>query len=187
MSRPVLPVDLWNRVDVPELGVFRQAYGSWVSCQEAHGDAPLWSSGLTQDHAAFAFLRAVEADWQAQRVSPYALAWGLCARPEQAELGYAEFFERWPQWNSERSALDVSRTWNTVRKKLGPALTGDRLHPSIREALGPSLLAEVECRLLYTINNDHMQRHGGVLRTPRDLNVFAQYSRPDIVRHLGTQ
>jgi hypothetical protein len=187
LSRPVLPVDLWNRVDVPELSVFRQAYGSWLACQEAHGDVPAWSNGLAQEHAAFAFLRAVEADWQAQRISPYALTWGLCKTPDQPERGYAEFFERWPQWNTERSSLDGSRTWDTVRRKLRTSLIGDRIEPSVRAALGSDLLAEVEGRLLYTVNNDQKERHGGVLRKPADLNVFAQYVRPEIVRHFGTQ
>src|SRR5690606_3622935 len=99
LGRSVLPVDLWNRTDVPELSTFRQAYGSWIACQEAHGDAPAWSQGLDKGHPAFAFLRAIEADWQAQRVSPYALAWSLCATPNEPEAGYAEFFNRWPQWN----------------------------------------------------------------------------------------
>jgi superfamily II DNA or RNA helicase/HKD family nuclease len=187
LSRPLLPVDLWNRVDVPELSVYRQAYGSWVACQDAHNDAPAWSRGLAHDHSAFTFLRAVEADWQAQRVSPYALTWGLCSAPDQPERGYAEFFERWPQWNIERSPLGGSRTWDTVRKKLGTALAGDRVEHSVRAVLGSDLLAEVEGRLLYTINSDHKERHGGVLRSPTDLNVFAQYLRPEIVRHFGIQ
>ncbi|MEO7775494.1 MAG: DEAD/DEAH box helicase family protein, partial [Steroidobacteraceae bacterium] len=45
-SRPLLPVDLWNRTDVPELSFFRQVYGSWIACQGAHRDAPIWSRGL---------------------------------------------------------------------------------------------------------------------------------------------
>src|SRR5690606_34982417 len=28
---------------------------------------------------------------------------------------------------------------------------------------------------------------GGIIRTPGDLNVFAHYLRPEIVRHFGTQ
>jgi hypothetical protein len=42
----------------------------------------------------------------------------------------------------------------------------------------------VEGRLLYTLASDHHKRHGGVLRTPQDLNVFAAYGRPEIVRHF---
>ncbi len=187
LSRPVLPVDMWNRVDAPDMSVFRQTYGSWLACQEAHGDVPAWARALADDHAAFEFLRMIEADWQAQRISPYALVWGLCAMPNQPDKGYAEFFNRWPQWNSERSPLDSSKTWDTVRKKLGNTLAGDHLHPSVCAALGSELLAETEGRLLYTINSDHKERHGGILRTPADLNVFAQYLRPEIVQHFGTQ
>jgi hypothetical protein len=187
LPRPVLPIDLWNRADVPEFGVFRQAYGSWAECQGAHGDAPAWSSGLAEGHAAFTFLHKLELDWQVPRVAPYALVWGLCAMPDEPERGYAQFFEHWPQWNAERAPLDGSGTWDTVRKKLGTALVDDRLDPSVRAALGSALLDEVEGRLLHTINNDHKERHGGVLRTPADLNVLAQYARPEIVRHFGTQ
>ena len=187
LSRPVLPVDLWNRLDVPDIQSFRQAYGNWIECQKAHGDSPAWRDGLTEQHPALAFLRAVETDWQAQRVSPYALTWGLCARPAQPELGYEEFFERWPQWTAEKSALTGSKTWDTVRKKLGAALKDDRLDPTILTALGASLLSEVEGRLMYTVNGDHKERHGGILRSPADLNPFAQYSRPEIIRHFGTQ
>lgn len=185
LGRPLLPLDLWNRTDVPEPSVFRSSYGSWVACQQANDDAPAWSRDLPEDHPAYAFLRSTEADWQAPRVSPYALVWGLCCEPDAPARGYGAFFERWPQWKGERLSLDGSKTWDTVRKKLGPALAGDRLDPSIRAALGAELLSEVEGRLLYTVNDDHRQRHGGVLRTPADLNVFARYDRPEIVRHFG--
>jgi superfamily II DNA or RNA helicase len=187
LARPLLPIDLWNREDVPHLSDFRQSFGSWFACQDSHGDAPEWSVGTKPDHPVFDFLRAVEPDWQAQRVSPYALVWGLCAMPDSPEEGYEEFFRRWPHWRSERSPLYGSRTWNTVRRKLGGALVDDRLHPSVRAALGSRLLTEVEGRLLYTINGDHKERHGGTLRSPAELNVFAQYERPEVVRHFGTQ
>lgn len=185
LGRSPLPLDLWSRTDVPDLGAFRSTYRSWVACQRANDDEPEWSGGLPEDHPVHAFLRAVEADWQAQRVSPYALVWGLCARPDAPEVGYDAFFDRWPQWRAERSKLDGSRTWDTVRKKLGPALEGDRLVPSIRAVLGEGLLEQVEGRLLYTVNGDHQQRHGGILRTPEDLNLFARYDRPEIIRHFG--
>lgn len=187
LSRPLLPIDLWGREDVPDISVYRQVFGSWFECQKAHGDSPAWSLGVAQDHPAFAFLRSVESDWQAQRVSPYALVWGLCAIPEHPDQGYEEFFRRWPHWNSERSPLDGSKTWDTVRRKLLGALVEDRIEPSIQVAVGPALIEEVEGRLLYTINSDHKERHGGVLRTPSDLNILAQYDRPEIVRHFGIQ
>ena len=185
LGRVPMPVDLWNRADVPSLRDFRAAYRGWLDCQIANGDTPEWALDLAQDHSVRDFLRVVESDWQAQRVSPYALLWGLCASPDLPEAGYEQFFDRWMQWKSERSALDASKTWSTLRKKLGSALEGDRIAGSIREALSEHLLAEVEGRLLYTVNNDHRQRHGGVLRSPSDLNFFAMYDRPEIVRHFG--
>jgi hypothetical protein len=187
LGRPPLPVDLWNRENVPNLGTFRAAYRSWVDCQRANGDEPVWARELPDDHPAYNFLRAVETDWQAQRVSPYALVWGLCARPDSPDQGYDLFFTRWPQWNSERSALDGSKTWETVRNKLGSTLVGDRLAEPIVRVLGESLLPEVEGRLLFTVNTDHKKRHGGVLRRPEDLNLFAKYDRPEIIRHFGVQ
>lgn len=185
LGRTLLPVDLWNRNDVPGLGEFRSAYRSWVACQKANNDEPVWSQGLADDHPVYAFLRVIEGDWQAQRVSPYALVWGLCEQPDSPEKGYDIFFERWTQWKAERSSLQSSKTWDTVRRKLGTALVGDQLNPLIRERLDEALLREVEGRLLYTVNSDHKKRHGGVLRTPADLNLFSRYDRPEIIRHFG--
>ena len=51
--------------------------------------------------------------------------------------------------------------------------------------LGDALLAEVEGRVLYTLAADYQTRHGGILRTPEELNLFAEYNRPEIVRHFG--
>ena len=187
LGRSPLPVDLWNRADVPKLGAFRKAHGTWLACQTSNKDMPDWARDLPPDHPVHAFLGAVETNWQAQRISPYALVWGLCARPTAAEQGYEDFFARWPQWKSERAVLQGSKTWATVRHLLGPALVGDELAMEIREVLGESLLAEVEGRLLYAANGDHQQRHGGVMRTPADLNLHALYERPEIIRHFGKQ
>lgn len=187
LGRPPLPVDLWNRTDMPGLTEFRSTYGNWLACQIANDDKPAWSHNLADDHPVHAFLRAIEANWQAQRVSSYALVWGLCACPNSPEQGYNDFFERWPQWKTERLPLDGSKTWDTVRWKLGSALNDDHLVQSIQDTLGTNLLTEVEGRLLYTVNGDHQQRHGGVLRTPADLNLFARYDRPEIIRHFGVQ
>lgn len=185
LERPVRPVDLWNRADVPEFRTFRAAHSTWLRCQAANEDVPAWALGLPEDHPARAFLKAVEADWQAPRVWPYALLWGLCAFPDEPEVGFRTFFDRWPQWKAEHVALDEGKAWRTLKRKLLDGLDGRRIAPSVREQLGDALLDEVEGRILHTLAGDHQKRHGGVLRTPSSLNLFAEYKRPEIVRHFG--
>lgn len=187
LGHPPLPIDLWGRTDVPDAGDVRDAYGSWLACQSRHGDQPAWSNGLPEDHPALLFLRKVEADWQMQRLAAYALAWGLCQQPDDPEQGYEAFFARWPHLRAEYAPLVDSNTWATVHKRLGSSLVGDRLAPEIRRSLGDALLPEVEGRLLYTINGDYQTRHGGVLRSPADLRLYARYDRPEIIRHFGVQ
>ena len=189
LDRPPLPVDLWHREeDFPEPQEFRAAYGSWLECQRAHGDAPLWSKGLAETHPLCLLLAAAEKDWQAQRVVPYALLWGLAAHPEEPQAGYEEFFRKYPQWQSEHLPLESTQAWKTLRTKVPPeVLSGDRLADAILTTLGPELLPQVEGRLLYVVNKDHQERHGGVLRTPADLARYAQYTRPEIIRHFQTQ
>ncbi len=187
LGRRPLPIDLWDRADVPDLRPIRDAHGCWLELQRAHDDAPSWSVGLAADHPAFTLLRAIERDWQAQRVAPYALVWGLAERPEDPQAGYARFFERFPHWRVEQVDLGSTRTWETVRRKLGGALQGDRLDPRVVSALGDQLLKEVEGRLLYTVMSDYRTRHGGELRTPGELNLHASYRRPVILNHFGVQ
>jgi hypothetical protein len=93
LGRVPLPVDLWNRQDLPPLRDFRNAHGTWISCRKANGDEPVWARGLPEEHPALRFLAVLETDWQAQRVSPYALVWGLARRLDPA-AGYEEFFDR---------------------------------------------------------------------------------------------
>jgi superfamily II DNA or RNA helicase/HKD family nuclease len=185
LGRPVRPVDLWNRKDVPDFATFRAAHKTWLRCQEANDDAPPWAAELAVDHPVRSFLKAVERDWQAQRVWPYALLWGLCASPDDPAAGFQAFFERWSQWRVEQAELDGGKAWSSLKKKLGDALVDRRLAPGIRAVLGDALLPEVEGRLLATLAADHQTRHGGVLRTPDDLNLFAEYTRPEVVRHFG--
>ena len=187
LGRRPLPIDLWDRADVPDLRPIRDAYGGWLELQRAHDDAPSWAVGLDADHPALVLLHAVERDWQAQRVAPYALVWGLAERPEDPQAGYARFFERYPHWRVEQVDLGTTRTWDTVRRKLGGALVGDRLHPRVLSAMGDRLLPEVEGRLLYTVMSDYRTRHGGALRTPGELNLHARYRRPVILNHFGLQ
>jgi len=184
-DRTIQPIDLWERKDVPVFDVFRKAYKTWLQCQEANDDAPPWARGLSDDHVARFFLKTVESDWQAQRVWQYALLWGLCAFPEDPEYGYQHFFVRWPQWRVEEAKLDKVKGWETLKKKLGDVLINHRLAEPIQAVLGSNLLDEVEGRLLYTLARDYKTRHGGVLRTPDDLNLYAEYSRPEIVRYFG--
>ncbi|MEP7121715.1 MAG: DUF3427 domain-containing protein, partial [Byssovorax sp.] len=61
------------------------------------------------------------------------------------------------------------------------------MDPELRRALGDALLPEVEGRLLYTISGDYQARHGGVLRKPEDLRMYARYDRPEIIRCFGVQ
>lgn len=188
LGRPPLPVDLWHRDELPELKDFRGAYGSWLECQEAQGDEPAWAKGLPEEHPVRLLLAAAETDWQAQRVGPYAVLWGLAARPDEPGIGYEAFFREYPQWRPEHTPLDDSRAWGTIRKKVSAAvLTEGHLTRDILAVLGPELLPQVEGRLLYTVNKDYLERHGGVLRTPSELTRYAQYTRPEIVRHFGTQ
>jgi hypothetical protein len=130
----------------------------------------------------------VETNWQAQRVGPYALLWGLVTHPDQPEAGYEAFFQKYPQWRAEHAPLEDTHSWRTLRKKLpSEVLSGNRLAPRIVATLGSELVPQVEGRLLYTVNQDHQERHGGVLREPADLAWYAPYSRPEIIRHFGTQ
>lgn len=180
------PIDLWNRQDVPGFDVFRASHKTWLNCQESNDDTPRWAHKLSHDHSVRHFLKVIESDWQEQRVRRYAVLWGLCAYPDEPVKGYRQFFERWPYWRVEETDIDEEKVWKGLEKKLGNALLNRRIVKSIRTVLGDSLLDEVEGRLLYTLAGDYQARHGGVLRTPNDLQLFSEYSRPDIIRHFGT-
>lgn len=188
LGRPPLPVDLWHREELPELKDFRTAYGSWLECQRAQGDTPAWAQGLPEEHPVRSLLAAAELDWQASRVGVYALLWGLAARPDDPRAGYEAFFRAYPQWREEHAALEPSRSLEDLLRKVPAGVVmGEQLVRAIPAVLGQALLAEVEGRLLYTVNKDFLERHGGVLRTPADLARYAQYTRPEIVRHFGKQ
>ena len=187
LGRRPLPIDLWKRDDLPSLADFRAAFGSWSETLRANDRLADWERGLARDHPAFDLLRAAESDWQAQRVHAYALLWGLCVGEKTAAQGYQRFFSRWPQWAVEEAPLEETSAWQTLRKKLPEhTLAGDRIAAPIMEALGAQLLPEVEGRLLYTLNKDHSERHGGLLRTPEDLQLHVHYTRPEAIRHFGT-
>ena len=188
VGRPLLPINFWGRLDVPSSKRYRDLYkAGWVVCQRDANDEPAWAKGLDDAHPAFAFLRCVEKNWQAQRVAPYALAWGMCQHPSNPAVGYEAFFEKWPHLSVEKVDLASTGTWDAVREQLGNLLVSDRLSPEIIDALKEQLLPEVEGRLLPTIQGDYQTRHCGVLRAPEDLKSHALYSRPQIVNHFGVQ
>jgi hypothetical protein len=187
LGRPVMPIDLDSREDVPPFSDFRTAYGDWLGAQARHGDAPAWAEGLGSDAPARRFLARVEADWQAQRVGVYALCWGLCARPDDPAAGYEGFFERYPHLRVEYAPLGRDKTWASLAKKLDGLLEGQSLAPGIREVIGEDLLAQVDARLLLTVQRDYRTRHAGTLRTPDQLVRGAGYTRPGLVNHFGEQ
>ncbi|QSQ24641.1 DUF3427 domain-containing protein [Pyxidicoccus parkwayensis] len=188
LGRPPLPLDLWHRDELPSLSDYRHVFHTWLECQQAQQDLPSWAVGLRKDHPVRGFLATLEKDWQLPRVGPYALLWGLVTRPEDPETGYEEFFQRYPQWKVEYAPLGKSGAWKSLTKNLPRSvLSHERLAPSLRELLGDDMLPQVEGRMLYTVNKDHLERHGGVLRAPSDLALHVPYSRPEIVRHFGTQ
>ncbi len=187
LGRPPLPIDLWQRDDGATFSDFRVAYGDWLGCQLAHDDAPSWGTELDEAHLARRFLRSLENDWQAQRVHAHAVVWGLSSGATTVEEGYARFFERFPQWTPERDDFASTSALSTLDKKLatGSLTSTRRLADTIRETLGAHLLPEVEGRILPVLNRYYEERHGGVLRTPHDLELHRFYRRPDIVRHFG--
>lgn len=187
VGRTPMPLDLWQRNGAPSFSEFRGAFGDWLGCQEAHGDLPDWARGLSEDSLTRRFLRAIESDWQAQRIHAYAVVWGLAAGASDQEAAYAKFFEHFPQWVVERADDPFESVASTFEKKLPKdAVTSGRLSREIIERIPKRLLREeVEGRILATINKAFEERHGGVLRTPEDLRRNKGYRRPEIPRHFG--
>jgi superfamily II DNA or RNA helicase/HKD family nuclease len=186
--RRLTPADLWDRPDLANPRDIVRAHEDWLGLQQACEDAPPWAEGLNP--AARSLLREVERDWQCQRVTEYALVWGLCAQPEDPQKGYDAFFQRHPGWAEEQLKPDQlagTKAAQKVAERLADALDGGLLRAEVREALGADLLPEVEGRLLLTLQKDLRDRHGGVLRRPEDLRRFCAYTRPEIVQHFGKQ
>lgn len=190
LGEPPFPIDLVGRQDVPELRVFRGAFGSWLDLRIEMGDAEAWERALGEESLARALLRGAERDWQQQRVYAYALFWGLCHTPEDPEAGYEAFFERFPRWRVEHAELSSTTAWETLGKKLGACLVERRLAPGIVEAFPDrgQMREHVERRLRHVLARDYRMRHGGVLRTPAQLELHRTYEgRPVIINHFGVQ
>ncbi len=189
-DRAPLPIDLWQREGAPSLADFRSAYGDWLGCQAAHGDSPKWAQGLDKDHILRSFFRKLETDWQAQRAYAYATVWGLAAGAKDMCTAYALFFEQFPQWKVERAEpYPADSVMSTLVSKLpAGAITPRGLAPELVVLLPEGeLRREVEGRILATLSKDFEERHGGVLRSPDDLQPHRFYRRPEIIRHFGTR
>ena len=189
LGRPPRPLELWNLREAPSLTCFRRTYGDWIACRMVHGDATDWERALDEQHPARVLLREMEKNWQRQRPYAYALVWGLATNLENPAAGYERFFERFPRWKAEYAPLDETHAWKQVRKRLEEALQNDRLSREILEAFpdAETLREEVEQRLRHTLEGDYRTRHGGILRTPDEFELHAQYERPEIVNHFGVQ
>jgi superfamily II DNA or RNA helicase len=189
-ERAPLPLDLWQREDVPPFSDFRTAYGDWLAVQEAHRELPRWAVGLDEEHLVRQFFRALESDWQAQRVHAHATIWGLANGAESLAAAWDSFFSHFPQWIPERGeAFPAESVAKMFERKLPKGAVGPRgLAKAIVDLLSKGeLQREVEGRILAILNRAFEERHGGILRTPAELRVGRFYRRPDIIRNFGQQ
>ncbi|XGB38945.1 MAG: DUF3427 domain-containing protein [Cyanobacteria bacterium LVE1205-1] len=187
---PPRPIDLWGRDDMPSLKEFRDAFGSWVDCRIALGDATDWEIQLQKDSAIYRFLKRVEVDWQAQRVTPYALLWALCNYPSDYDLGFEKFFERNPLWQVEKpQTKNYGKAFKTLENKLPDLFINQSFITELQQELKQnSLLSQfIEDRITYTLLSDYRIRHCGNLRKPEDLILYDEYRRNEIINYFTTQ
>jgi superfamily II DNA or RNA helicase len=188
LSEPPFPQDLFGRKDIPSLKDFRDTFGCWLNCRIQMNDAAPWEIELSKDHPLYQLLDRSEQDWQAPRIYPYAFLWGAIAYPENPGKGYIEFFERFTQWKVEWKSEDETKVSQTMERKLGLLWTNGSLISSIFEIIPKKvLLDQIEKRIGFVIQKDYKSRHGGVLRQPHDLEIWKQYSRPEIINFFGQQ
>jgi superfamily II DNA or RNA helicase len=190
LGRPPNPVDFVIRNDMPSMKDFRQVFGSWLDCRIAMNDATDWELQIKSNELVYDFLKAVETDWQAQRVTPYALLWALCYFPNDLDNGLNEFFKKYSYWDAEKPINgSYERSFTTLEKKLPEFFSDGRLSYLVQNELGKSsrLAENVEKRILYTLAKDYRLRHCGILREPKDLTLYSQYKRPEIINYFGVQ
>lgn len=190
LGYPPKPVDFVIRDDMPSMKEFRQAFGSWLDCRIAMNDATDWELQIKDNELIYNFLKAVEIDWQAQRVTPYALLWAICFYPDNVAQGFTEFFIKYPYWSVEKpNDGSYGKAFTTLEKKLPNFFTNNRFVTEIENELNKSkdLAESIEDRILYTLSNDYSLRHCGTLRKPEDLILYAQYKRSEIINHFGLQ
>ena len=190
LGYPPKPVDFSIRDDMPSMKEFRQAFGSWLDCRIAMADATTWEIQIRSNELVYSFLKAVEIDWQAQRVIPYALLWAMCYYPNDFDNGFNEFFKKYSYWNIEKpSDGSYGKASTTLEKKISEFFSKGQFIPAIQNELrtNQSLTENVEDRILYTLSNDYRLRHCGILREPKDFTLYAQYKRPEIINYFGVQ
>ncbi|PZO41779.1 MAG: hypothetical protein DCF17_10295 [Shackletoniella antarctica] len=191
LNYPPKLVDLVIRDDMPSMKEFKQVFGSWLDCRIAMNDATNWELRIKNIELVYNFLKVVETDWQAQRVTPYALLWAICYFPNNVDQGFHEFFIKYPHWAIEKPDDDgnYGKAFMTLEKKLPNLFSNNQFVPEIESELKKSqnLAESVENRILYTLSNDYSLRHCGILRKPEDLTLYAQYKRSEIINYFGLQ
>lgn len=190
LGHPPDLVDFVIRDDMPSMKDFRLAFGSWLDCRIAMNDATDWELQIKSNELVYDFLKAVETDWQAQRVTPYALLWALCYFPNDLDNGLNEFFKKYSYWSVEKPADgSYEKTFTTLEKKLPNLFSNEKLSYLVQAELdkSPRLAENVEGRILYTLAKDYQLRHCGILREPKDLILYSQYKRSEIINYFGVQ
>jgi len=190
LGHPPRPIDFWSREDMPSFQEFKQAFGTWLDCRIAMGDATDWELAIEQNNTIYKFLKTVEADWQAQRVTPYALLWSFCYFLDNFEQGFKEFFIKYPHWLVEKPETgSYGKTLKTLENKLSGLFFDGHFISEIQDELvnNSELAQNVESRILYTLATDYRLRHCGNLRQPGDLCLQAEYKRSEIINYFGIQ
>jgi len=190
LNHPPKPIDFAIRDDMPSMQEIRQAFGSWLDFKILMNDATNWERNAREIPCIYDFLRACEQDWQAQRVSPYVLLWGICRHPNNIAKGFEDFFIKFPHWMVEKPEnFDQKTIFKTLRKKLSSFISEYALIYEIETELKRSqeFSQNIEDRILYTLHKDYLLRHCGILRCPEDLALYGQYKRPEIINHFGVQ
>lgn len=190
LGYPPKPVDFVIRDDMPSMKEFRQAFGSWLDCRIAMNDATKWEQQIKNNELVSNLLKAVENDWQAQRVTPYALLWAICYYPNNLDQGFDEFFNKYPYWTVEKpNDGNYEKAFTTLEKKLPNFFSNNRFVPEIENELKTSqnLAESVEDRILYTLSKNYSERHCGILREPEELTLYTQYKRSEIINYFGLQ
>lgn len=188
LGTPPYPVDFIARRDMPDFSEFRSVFGTWMNLRKEMNDAEDWEVNLASDHPLYELLQACERDWQAPRVTPYAMLWGSVQNPDKPETGYYAFFDKYPRWRDEQVDPKRTNVMESLTKKLESAWSSSGLDPRIFQQVSPArLLSEVESRIQLVLERDYMSRHGGVLRTPEELSLWTRYSRSQAVNHFGLQ